>query len=228
LTSALEGVGWSVPRPGRFTPGKDPVPIVQEAGLAPGLFWTCAKNLAPTGVFFFYNASFCSYLVLCCSGIELGAACCGFFQQEKSDGFFYIYIYICSYLVLHCSGIGLSMVICIALYRMLWISPAGKIRRLRSGANPRTWVPKASMLTTRPPKPLIHSLDRPALSQSLYRLSYSGQLYDRHYSQNIIPVVKSRRIRWAGLVTRMGNSRGAYEVLVGQTEGKHRTWNTQA
>jgi hypothetical protein len=31
LTSALGGGGWSAPRPGRFTPGKDPVPIVQEA-----------------------------------------------------------------------------------------------------------------------------------------------------------------------------------------------------
>jgi hypothetical protein len=31
LTSALEGGGCSVPRPGRFTPGKDPVPTVQEA-----------------------------------------------------------------------------------------------------------------------------------------------------------------------------------------------------
>jgi hypothetical protein len=28
--------GWSAPRPDRFTPGKDPVPIVQEAGWAPG------------------------------------------------------------------------------------------------------------------------------------------------------------------------------------------------
>ena len=27
-TSALDGGGWSAPRPGRFTPGKDPVPIV--------------------------------------------------------------------------------------------------------------------------------------------------------------------------------------------------------
>jgi len=27
-TSALDGVGWSTSRPGRFTPGKDPVPIV--------------------------------------------------------------------------------------------------------------------------------------------------------------------------------------------------------
>jgi hypothetical protein len=27
-TSALDGGGWSTPRPGRFTPGKEPVPIV--------------------------------------------------------------------------------------------------------------------------------------------------------------------------------------------------------
>ena len=27
-TSALDGGGWSAPRPSRFTPGKDPVPIV--------------------------------------------------------------------------------------------------------------------------------------------------------------------------------------------------------
>ena len=36
--------------PGRFTPGQDPVPIVQEAGRAPGLVWTGAENLAPTGI----------------------------------------------------------------------------------------------------------------------------------------------------------------------------------
>jgi hypothetical protein len=41
---------------------------------------------------------------------------------------------------------------------MRWIFPAGKIRRLRSGANPRSWVPEASMLTTRPPKPLLPGL----------------------------------------------------------------------
>jgi hypothetical protein len=49
-TSALEGGGWSAPSPGRFTPRKDPVPIVQKAGWAPGPVWTCAKNLAPTGI----------------------------------------------------------------------------------------------------------------------------------------------------------------------------------
>jgi hypothetical protein len=43
--------GWvvcSTPRP-YFTPGKDPVPIVQEAGWAPGLVWTGGKS-RPTGI----------------------------------------------------------------------------------------------------------------------------------------------------------------------------------
>ena len=50
LTSALDAGGWSTPRPGRFIPGKDPVPIVQEAGWAPGPVWTGAENVAPTGI----------------------------------------------------------------------------------------------------------------------------------------------------------------------------------
>ena len=33
-----------------FTSGKDPVPIVQEAGWAPGPVWTDAENLVPTGI----------------------------------------------------------------------------------------------------------------------------------------------------------------------------------
>ena len=37
------------PRP-LFTPGKEPVHIVQEAGWAPGPVWKCAENLAPTGI----------------------------------------------------------------------------------------------------------------------------------------------------------------------------------
>ena len=50
LNTALDRVGWSTSRPGRFTPGKDPVPIVQEAGWAPGPVWTGAENLASTGI----------------------------------------------------------------------------------------------------------------------------------------------------------------------------------
>ena len=40
------------------------------------------------------------------------------------------------------------------------------------------------------------------------------------YSPNIVGVMKSRRMRWAGHVARMGGRRGAYRVLVGKPEGK--------
>ena len=51
LTSALDGGGWPMSSPGRFTPGKeDPVPIVQEVRWVPGPVWTGAENLAPTGI----------------------------------------------------------------------------------------------------------------------------------------------------------------------------------
>ena len=36
--------------PAALHPGKDSVPIVQEAGWAPGPVWTGAENLAPTGI----------------------------------------------------------------------------------------------------------------------------------------------------------------------------------
>jgi len=44
--------GWGVSVTARplFTPGKDPVPTVQEAGWAPGPVWTGAENLTPTGI----------------------------------------------------------------------------------------------------------------------------------------------------------------------------------
>ena len=44
--------GWGVSVTSRplFAPGKDPVPIVQEAGWAPGPVWTGAENLTPTGI----------------------------------------------------------------------------------------------------------------------------------------------------------------------------------
>jgi len=44
--------GWRVSITPRrlFTPGKDPVPILQETGWAPESVWTGAEYLAPTGI----------------------------------------------------------------------------------------------------------------------------------------------------------------------------------
>ena len=47
-------------------------------------------------------------------------------------------------------------------------------------------------------------------------------------SPNIVRVIKSRRMRWAGHVARMGEERGVYRILVGKTEGKETTGETLA
>jgi hypothetical protein len=49
LNTRRRRVVSSTPRP-HFTPGKDPVPILQEAGWAPRQVWTGAENLARTGI----------------------------------------------------------------------------------------------------------------------------------------------------------------------------------
>jgi hypothetical protein len=49
MTTALEGVRGQRHAPAALYPGKDQVPIVHEAGWAPGSVWTGAENLAPPG-----------------------------------------------------------------------------------------------------------------------------------------------------------------------------------
>ena len=44
------GVGGQRHAPAAFAPGKDPVPIVLEAGWAPQPVWIGAENLALTGI----------------------------------------------------------------------------------------------------------------------------------------------------------------------------------
>ena len=49
---------------------------------------------------------------------------------------------------------------------------------------------------------------------------YSPELHDLYGKPDIMGIVKSWRLRWAGHVTRMGNERGAWKLLVGKPEGK--------
>jgi hypothetical protein len=41
-----------------------------------------------------------------------------------------------------------------------------------------------------------------------------------YFSASIVRVIKARRMRWAGHVVRMGEVRGAYNILVGRPEGR--------
>jgi len=49
---------------------------------------------------------------------------------------------------------------------------------------------------------------------------HNEELNDLYSSPNIVRVIKSRRMRWAGHVACMGEERGVYRVLVGKPEGR--------
>jgi hypothetical protein len=53
-----------------------------------------------------------------------------------------------------------------------------------------------------------------------WRKLHNDELHSLYSSPNIVRVIKARMMRWAGNVTRMGEGRGVYMVLVGRLEGK--------
>ena len=53
-----------------------------------------------------------------------------------------------------------------------------------------------------------------------WRKLHNAEVHALYSSPNIISNLKSRRLRWAGHVARMEQSRNAYRVLVGKREGK--------
>jgi len=53
-----------------------------------------------------------------------------------------------------------------------------------------------------------------------WRKLHNEELNDLYCSRNIVRLIKSRRMSWAGHVARMGERRGVYRVLLGKHEGK--------
>jgi len=53
-----------------------------------------------------------------------------------------------------------------------------------------------------------------------WRKLYNEELNDLYSSSNVFSVIKSRIMRWAGYVARIGERRGIFQVLVGKPEGK--------
>jgi hypothetical protein len=48
---------------------------------------------------------------------------------------------------------------------------------------------------------------------------HNEELHGLYSSPSIVRVIKARRMRWAGHVARMGEVRGAYNILVGSLKG---------
>jgi hypothetical protein len=55
-----------------------------------------------------------------------------------------------------------------------------------------------------------------------WRKRYTEELQNLYSAPNIIRKIKSRRMRRAGHVARMGEKRKSYRILVGKPEGKRR------
>jgi hypothetical protein len=53
-----------------------------------------------------------------------------------------------------------------------------------------------------------------------WRELHNEELHNLYFSPSIFRMTKSRRMRWAGYVARMGAKRSAYRILVGKPEGK--------
>jgi hypothetical protein len=56
-----------------------------------------------------------------------------------------------------------------------------------------------------------------------WRKLHSGELHNLYSSPDINRQIKSRRMRWAGHVARMGEERNVYTVLVGKARRKKTT-----
>ena len=61
-----------------------------------------------------------------------------------------------------------------------------------------------------------------------WRKLHNEELNDLYCSPNIVRVIKSRRVRLAGHVVRMGDRRSAYRVLVRRPEGKRQHGKNQS
>jgi hypothetical protein len=61
-----------------------------------------------------------------------------------------------------------------------------------------------------------------------WRKLHNEELNDPYSSPNIVRVIKSRRMRWAGHVARLGEGRDVYRALLRKTKGKRPTGESKA
>ena len=77
-----------------------------------------------------------------------------------------------------------------------------------------------NLLETSGPVQACNGIAVPLSEYSSQTTEFVCLVNDLYSSPNIVRVIKSRRMRWAGHVERMGEERGVYRVLLGKPEGR--------
>jgi len=77
---------------------------------------------------------------------------------------------------------------------------------------------------------VVRRIFRPKMDEVTreWRKLHNEELNDLYSSPNIFRAIKSRIMRWAGHVARMGVQDRCTQVLSGETLSKETTWKTQA
>jgi hypothetical protein len=99
-----------------------------------------------------------AYCILAPSFISRGAAHQQAWALSASEGRNYVYLNLASKFVIHERTRFFYVPQTWDMGQVFYFPSEGRLAENcfnRSGANPRSWVPEASMLTTRPPKPLL-------------------------------------------------------------------------
>jgi len=60
------------------------------------------------------------------------------------------------------------------------------------------------------------------MTENLCYILHNEELYDLYSAPGVMRMIKSRRMRWMGLVVRMGDRTGACRVLLVRPEGRYR------
>jgi hypothetical protein len=81
------------------------------------------------------------------------------------------------------------------------------------------WKQPSPITSTLIPKIIKLILIQFCNSRSVHNKNFVNYEYQTPHP-NIVRVIKSRRMRWAGHVARMGEERGVYRFLEGKPEGK--------
>jgi hypothetical protein len=59
-----------------------------------------------------------------------------------------------------------------------------------------------------------------------WRKFHDEELHNWYLSPNVIRMIKSRRMMWAGYIACIGEKKNTYRVLIGKPERKDTTWKT--